>query len=85
MRCWTASSEVEARDLHEDSGFSGLLAFKNTANSKMRTILLLILFAIIMVFQVISLKEGFGQPGTQVQMQANQPLFFVAAAPVFPQ
>jgi hypothetical protein len=51
----------------------------------MRTILLLILFAIIMAFQVISLKEGFGQPGTQVQMQANQPLFFVAAAPVFPQ
>jgi len=80
MRCWTASSEK--RDLHEDSG---LLAFKNTANSKMRTILLLILFAIIMAFQVISLKEGFGQPGTQVQMQANRPLFFVAAAPVFPQ
>jgi hypothetical protein len=51
----------------------------------MRTILLLILFVIIMVFQVISLREGFGQPGTQVQMQANKPLFFVAAAPVFPQ
>ena len=71
--CWTASSKQQA------------LAVKNTANSKMRTILLLILFVIIMVFQVISLSEGFTQPGTNVQLQANKPLYFVAAAPVFPQ
>jgi len=50
----------------------------------MRTILLLILFVIIMVFQVLSLSEGFTQPGTNVQLQANKPLYFVATAPVFP-
>lgn len=47
----------------------------------MRVILLLVLFVIIMVLQVISLKEGFGQPGVQVQMSANQPMYFVAAVP----
>ena len=48
----------------------------------MRLPLLLALFVIIMVFQVISLQEGFGgQPGTQIQMNANRPLYFVAAVP----
>jgi len=48
----------------------------------MRLSLLLALFAVIMVFQVISLQEGFGsQPGTQIQMNANRPVYFVTAVP----
>ena len=48
----------------------------------MRIPLLLVLFVVIMVFQVISLREGFGgQPGTQIQMNANRPVYFVAAVP----
>jgi hypothetical protein len=48
----------------------------------MRLHLLLALFAVIMVFQVISLQEGFGgQPGTQIQMNANRPVYFIAAVP----
>ena len=49
----------------------------------MRLIALLVLFAAVMVAQVIALQEGF-QPGTQIQMNANQPLFFVTPARVFP-
>ena len=51
----------------------------------MRVIALLVLFAAVMVAQVIALQEGFGsQPGTQIQMNANRPLLFVAPARVFP-
>ena len=48
----------------------------------MRVILLLVLFVIIMVLQVISLREGFGgQPGVQVQMNANNSAIYVARVP----
>jgi len=45
-------------------------------------IVLLALFALIMVIQAVSLTEAFGgQPGTQIQMQANKPIVYVARVP----
>ena len=43
---------------------------------------LLVLFAVIMFLQVVTLQEGFGgQPGTQIQMNASRPMYFVAEVP----
>ena len=48
----------------------------------MRISALLVLFAVIMFIQVVSLHEGFGgQPGTQIQMNASRPMYFVATVP----
>jgi len=47
----------------------------------MRLSLLLALFVGLMVLQTVVLTEAFGQPGTQIQMNASKPLYFVAAVP----
>ena len=50
----------------------------------MKLVGLTLLFLAVMAVQVLVLTEAFGsQPGTQIQMNANRPVFFVAAAPVY--
>jgi hypothetical protein len=47
----------------------------------MRLLWLSLLFVFLLVLQMFFLTEAFGsQPGTQVQMNANRPVYFVAAA-----
>jgi hypothetical protein len=38
---------------------------------------LIALFIVILAVQAITMTEAFGQPGTQIQMNANRPVYFV--------
>lgn len=50
----------------------------------MRLLWLLALFVGILVAHGLVMTEAFGsQPGTQVQMNANRPVYFVTTAPVY--
>lgn len=52
----------------------------------MRLLCLAGMFVVLMILQGLFLTEAFGsQPGTQIQMAANRPVYFVAAAPVYSQ
>jgi hypothetical protein len=46
----------------------------------MRLLWLSVLLLALLSLQLLFLTEAFGQPGTQVQMNANRPVYFVAAA-----
>jgi hypothetical protein len=46
--------------------------------------LLLALFVGILILHGFFVTEAFGsQPGTQIQMNANRPVYFVTTAPVY--
>jgi len=52
----------------------------------MQFIGLLVLFGAIMILQSLVLTEAFGtSPGTQIQMNANHPVYFVTAMPEYVQ